>query len=480
MTAKWKTFSTLWLSVNILKKLEKLAFRLRQKPSQLNDRNQFNIKILWTCLRSFNPEALALPKCQFFKSCLPYLLLGCFIIGWWMLAFRPPAVPISYPAALSSQSLALKTSVLLEELSPLQRDALQRALSGHFSLMVEFINQWEQDAQLLAQKGVKGIQRLSKEKYIQAHILGHLLQDSSAGYLRQLNCKMNLDWIRDDNGELIHIEDSFQRFLPQSFVAASFLLSIAKPHEIIALPKGMRYLPQLYTSDMLAQIPNNIDRIHSEKLYLAHPNLAFVAPYSHPPALEVLRNQKIQLYTIKHIDSITDIQEALLKVGHASNHVLEAQLLAIFMEASFLSIDNRLQALNESKNSQIPRRLLYLYYHQNYMLPTSKSLSGQLITRALSHSSHMSCPIPQNQEEWRIPFEQEKILQAQPDYLIISTPYFSNSQPIAHHHDALQQSDAFKSQRIFHVDETIQESPTQYIVLAYFDLFQALAATYCL
>lgn len=396
-----------------------------------------------------------------------------------MIAF-PPSIP-SIPSTSSSysQSLALKTDNLLEELSSFQRDALQRALSGHFPLMLEFIDQWDRDARWLADQGVNGIQRLSAETFFQAHILGRLLQDSSPQDLRQLNCKMNLEWMQDDSGHLLRIEDSFQRFLPQTFVAASFLLAIAHPHEIVALPKGMRHFPQLYSADVLKQIPTDIDRVHSEKLYLAHPDLAFVAPYSHPPALEVFRNQRIQLYTINYLNTIDDIQEALLKVGHASNHILEAQLLAIFMEACFISIDNRLQAVHEWSDSSSlpPRRLLYLYYHQHYMQPTTKSLTGQLMTRALQHCPHLACPIPQSQNDWRIPFEQEKILQAQPDFLVISTPYMGDYQPFLNSQQALHQLEAFKSQRIFYIDETVQESPTQYIVLAYFDLFQALAAT---
>jgi iron complex transport system substrate-binding protein len=406
----------------------------------------------------------------------PYLLFSSFILGWWMLAFHPPT---SSPSSLSMgvpQSLALKTSALFEELSPLQRDALQRALAGHFPLMLDFINQWDQDAQLLANQGVEGIQRLPADTYLQAHILGHLLCNSSKESLRQLNCKMNLEWMQDDGGHLVRIEDSFRRFLPQTYVAASFLLAIADPSEIIALPKGLRQLPQLYSTDVLARVPNNIDRTNSEKLYLNRPDLAFVAPYSHPPALEVLRNQNIQLYSIKYVNSIAEVQEALLKVGHASNHILEAQLLAIFIEACMLSIDNRLHALQTRVTSlPIPLRLLYLSYHQHFMLPTSKCLTGQLLARALKHCPYLSCPIPESQEAWRIPFEHEKIVQAKPDCLIISTLCADINSGM---HLALQQTKAFQSQRIFYLDEAIQESPTQYIALAYFDIFQALAAAH--
>lgn len=412
---------------------------------------------------------------RFFSSSLLYLTVAAFIIGWWMLAFQKDRTPLLIIPANQSQSLVLKTANLLEELLPFQRETLQKALAGHFPLMLKLIEDWDQEAQLLARRGIGNIQRLPAESYLQTHIIAQLLRDSSPDSLRRLNCRLNLDAIQDDSGRLVCIEDTFQRFLPQTFAAASFLMAIAPPDEITALPKGMRYLPQIYSIEKLASIPANIDRTHSERLFLAQPHLAFVAPYSHPPALEVLKNQKIQLYTLKYFDTLAEIQEALLKIGHASNHILEAQLLALFMEASFLAIDNRLQALEEiADHSRNAQRLLYLYYHQNYMIPTTKSLTGQLMTRALSHCPHFSCQIPESRRNWRIPFEQEKILKAEPECLIISTYFYADTQALTHNQQAMQQTEAFKSGKIFYLDEAIQESPTQYIVLAYFDIFQAI------
>ena len=412
---------------------------------------------------------------RIFHSLFLYLSVAAFIMGWWMLAFQKDDTPLLIIPANQSQSLAIKTANLLEELSPLQRDTLQKALTGNFPLMRKLIDDWDQEAQLLARKGIGNIQRLPPESYLQTHILAQLLRDSSPDSLRRLNCKINLDSIQDDSGRLVRIEDTFKRFLPQTFAAASFLMAIAPPDEITALPKGMRYLPQIYSTEKLASIPANIDRTHSERLFLAQPHLAFVAPYSHPPALEVLKNQKIQLYTLKYFDTLTEIEEALLKIGHASNHILEAQLLALFMEASFLAIDNRLQALQTiTDHSSSGKRLLYLYYHQHYMIPTTKSLTGQLMARALSHCPQFSCPIPESRCDWRIPFEQEKILQAEPECLIISTPFYANTQVLTHNQQAMQQTEALKSGKIFYLDEAIQESPTQYIVLAYYDIFQAL------
>ena len=73
--------------------------------------------------------------------------------------------------------------------------------------MLKFIDQWDEDAQILTKKGMKGIERLPTEDYVQAHILGSLLHDSTPEDLRKINCKMNLEWIKDDNGRLLKIEE---------------------------------------------------------------------------------------------------------------------------------------------------------------------------------------------------------------------------------------------------------------------------------
>ena len=255
------------------------------------------------------------------------------------------------------------------------------------------------------------------------------------------------------------------------------MLAIAPSEEVIALPKGLRQLTQLYPPNLLAQVPMDIGRIHGEKIHLIHPDLSFIAPYSHPPSLEVLRNQHIALFSIQSINTVKEIQETLLKVGHASNHILEAQLLAIFMEATFLSIDNRLQALQKKKErSDQLKKFLYLSHRKYYAQPTTKCLTGQLMARALKQCSHLQGEVPESLNEWKIPCDQEKIVEFSPEVMIIST----YPQRGEHNSLAFQETHAFQSNQIFYVDEIVQDSPTQYIALAYFDLFQALTGSYSL
>ena len=412
-----------------------------------------------------------------YPAWLTYSLCAFFILGWWTWAFFPstsPSQTTNFPSHL------VTTPSILDEISVLDRNALHQALAGDFSLMLDFIIQWEEDAQILIQKGIPTVQRLSSSLYQQAILLGHLIKHAPRETLQELNQKWNVKTIEDDQKNILSLSPHFQRFLPQTYLAASFLLAIAPPEEIVALPHGLRYLTQLYSPEKLAPISRDLQHIHSETLHLMQPHLAFVAPYSHPLILDMLRQQHVQLYSINGLNSFQEIEKTLLNIGHATHHHLEAHFLALFMRACFLAIDNRLEALHHNFFPSSPKRLLYLSYQHHFQLFTSKSLSGQLIQKALTHCPHLSCSIPTSATEWRIPFEQEKIIQAQPEYLFVSIPQHAHSSLNLSLLPSLQHSPQLHIQHIFYLDEIVQEFPSQYVLLGYFDLFQALSTTYFL
>lgn len=402
------------------------------------------------------------------KSFLLYLTLSSFVLGWWLAAFRNQSETSFEPPSSSLASLH-------PDLSLLKRDVLHQALAGNVRLMLQLISNWDSDAQILQSKQIDGIQRLPQETLSQAQLLGGLILESSREELRNLNCRLRTSALEDNNKRVLELKDSFCRFLPQTYVSASFLLAIAKPEEIIALPQGLRALPQLYPKDLLDQIPQNANRCNSEKLFLADPHVAFIAPYSHPSAIEALNQQKIHLFTSSSINSISDIHPRLLEIGHISNHPIEAQLLSIFIEAGMLSIDNRLKDLCAAQNSTKPIQILYLNYYQQYRMPTVKCLTGQLLARALHNNPRFKCTADIQLDEWQIPFKHEKIYACNPDYLILSIPAAHDSKARLKQKQMLQNLPACQKNQVAFLDEAIQDSPTQYIVLAYYDLYQALA-----
>jgi iron complex transport system substrate-binding protein len=412
---------------------------------------------------------------NFTKSFYLYSLLSLFILGWWTLAFRPSSSssPSVFPKDFFLSDL--QTHEIFRTLSTLQRSALQQALSGNAALMMDFITQWESDAKVLQKDfGIKGIQRLNQEDYLKAQLLTHLILTLPQDQLREINCKLRKPYILDATGRQIQSQDSFCRFLPQTYMTANILLAIAKTDEIIAIPKGLRQLNQLYTAQFLDQIPLDADRCHSEKLFLANPHMAFVSPYSHPASVQALSKQKIPLYHVQTVLMPADIQKVILEIGHICNHPVEAQLLSIFIEAGLLSIDNRLKAL-----STLPRpiskskKLLYLCHYQQYYMPTKKCITGQLLERALQNYEGLTTPTA-NHEDWMVPYDREKIFNMDPDYLILSIANADQDKSRFKHQQSLQNLTACKNNQIAFVDESLQDSPTQFVVLAYYDLFESI------
>lgn len=396
------------------------------------------------------------------KSTTLYTLVMAFILGWWWMAFHssPPN-----SLAIVHSDPHLKTCDLLSHLSPLQRDSLKQALAGNTKLMLKLILVWEKDAEILSAKGIKNVKRLPAEELLQATLIGQLTD----GDLQDINNKLRCKSIQDDCGNVIALHKRSDKILPQTDMAASFLLALCEPKEMVALPVGVSKSP-LYDPQKIRQIPLCAHSLHSEQLHLLKPDVALLAYYSHPGTKELFHHLSIPLYTTKNLNTVEEIQTSLLKVGHLCNHPLEATLLSIFMHSAFLTIDNRITLLSETASL---KNVLYLYHHYHYMVPTTKCLSGQLMTRAAMHYPGMSCFIPTHETHWRLPFEQEKIIQANPDCILMAAAHPSLI-------PSMHELSPVPSGKIFFLDEYVQESPTQYTVLAYFDIFHVLAAAHTL
>lgn len=329
-------------------------------------------------------------------------------------------------------------------LAPMNRDLLQQALAGDIPLMAKLIADWDVDAQLLELTNQIPVKRLPSHVYLRSQILA-----------RQLLNKTEKGW------------QQIERFLPQTYVAASFLLALADTEQIVALPQGLRKHTHLFPKALTDQIPQDIDRYNAETLFMAQPNAAFVAHYSHPALLDTLRDQGVPLYTLQHLDSIGVIKQTLMQVGEIVHRPLEAELLALFMDAAFLTIDNRIAVLQHSMQEKA--RLLFVTHHDQYFAPTAKTLTGQLLKRM----GIVQIPVAEKSEEWSVPIFHEDILHFNPHRFVIATPQCLVKPQF--YQDALfKDLIAMQSDKVFFVDEIVQQFPSQYIVLAYYDLFKAL------
>lgn len=400
----------------------------------------------------------------------------CFLVfGWWSLAFRQS------PSDNQQIEFTQKTPHqippqynVLTSLSPIKRETLQAALSGDISIMAKLIIDWDLDAQILEAKGLPQVKRLPRNDFIRSQILGRQLKNGSPEELLFLSNQLRPSFMTDDKGTTIHLDRSFTRFLPQTYASASFLLALVQPEQIMAIPKGFRELSQLYPRQITNRIPLDIGLYNAEKWHETKPQIAFVAHYSHPSTLQALKQQGIKLFTLKKIESVQEIMDSIVRVGHVINNPLKAELLKIFIEASMLSIDNRLLALNLNftENSDSPR-FLFLNYYSQYSAPTAKSLTGQLLKR-IGMQNVLAKSTLENKFEWMIPLNQEQIVNLNPDYVIIATDRAESLKKQIFTDQAFKLLTAMRNNHVCFIDPAAQESPSQYIVLAYFDIFEAL------
>lgn len=411
-------------------------------------------------------------------SFLFYLIPFASILVWWTVAFRSAPIPASLTPDASIIQKKSPSPSILKYLSTMQREQLHKALSGDYHLMIKLITDWDHDAQIMEQMGFKEIKRLSTHHFLRCQLLARQINSSSSAELNRLHDDYRSEFIPDDIGNLFDLSKSYGRFLPQSYVAASFLLALCEPESIVALPKGMREQKSIYPIEITRLIKLDADRYNTEKLYEAKPDIAFIADYSHPSTIQALQRQNIPLFTLKHIQSPEDIQDALIRIGNVINRPLEAELLSFFVEAAMQAIDNRFKVLNTTFNAPHAQpRVLFLKHHLTFSTPTSRTLTGKLLKR-MGVKSLIGDETSQNKFAWTVPLYQEQILDLNPDYIIIAAnPIDTDKNNTLK--ESLLQNLIHQQKIIAFVDDTVQESPSQYLVLAYYDIFEALTPVIC-
>ena len=372
-----------------------------------------------------------------------YSIATLAIVGWWYLAFTA-----SVPFDEGTQQISnppKKPHPLLAHLSPLDRDTLTKALTGDFALMSRLIADWDVDAQILSSQGLPGIQRLPRKTFLKSQVLGRKLANTSS-------------------------EKNQLKFLPQTYAAACFLLALVEPEQIVALPSGLRKHTHIYPDSILARIPLDVDRYNAEKLFLARPDIAFISShYSHPSAIQALQSQGIKIHDTGSLISLENILDALQSIGEVTQRKKETSLLNLFIQASLQAIKNRL-AVQKTGKTLLASKILYLNYHDKFYLPSNETFASEILARLeIPHY-----PFPRSS----MPLEKENLFVLNPDCLIVSSTNGEALKKQMESDPALKTLSAIKQGRVFFVDDSIQQSPTQFVVLAYYDLAQVIAQAY--
>lgn len=412
------------------------------------------------------------------KNLKSYLLFFLFIAAWWTIAFKISSDHNDTRLKLGKFSSPLANRPRLDTaITNINREILHQALSGDTTLMARLIADWDIDAQILGSKGFEGIQRISNSDFLHSQSLIRILQNEESVKRATSVFKQQNQYLTDDSGNYFDLRQPYKKFLPQTFVAASFLLSLVPPEQIVALPRSLRDQTQLYPKSLTNQIPLDIDRYNAEKLFQARPDVAFVAHYSHPATIQALENQGVRLYTMKNIKSLSDISQELVQTGTIANKPLQAELLKIFIDAAIFAIDNQQAVLiNQLQQShELLPRVLVVNFHHTFSVPTTHTLTGQILSRMPSLDISLKYISDSNQSnEWTVPIDRERLLNLDPDVLIISTTNEEAAIRGILSDKALQELSAVRHNRLIFVDDSIQQTPSQYVVLAYHDLIQAL------
>ena len=142
---------------------------------------------------------------------------------------------------------------------------------------------------------------------------------------------------------------------------------------------------------------------------------------------------------------------------------------------AMIALDNRLLALRyqgtDCPLKPLPK-LLFLRRYTSYSMPPLSSLTHHLLERQCLINW-----IPHKRANARdsIPLSQEEILCLDPDCLFLSSTTPEATTHFVKNDPALTSLSAVKNGRVYTVDAHIQDEPSQFFILAYYDICLRIA-----
>lgn len=409
-----------------------------------------------------------------------YTFSSLFVVSWWLLAFhRPVAYEGVVPEETTNQQTLTTTpldSIDSVNLLQIDRAKVKKALDGDVSLMGQLIAEWDLDAEIEGNRSGTTLKRLKRDEFLRAQLLSKTLltQDRIAINLLRENHRHQL--LIDDKGYPFDLTHPPETFLPQTYLAAGILLSLVSPSDLVALPRGMRQQTAIYPQELTDLIPHDIDSFHMEQLYAYRPDIALISErYTHPLTLEALESQGIPKYHLPEVQSIEDIEELIRSLGQLCNRPLKAELMALFLKAGVMAIDNEREVSLRNKS---PEKVLVLNYLSRFSLPGKNTLTKHMINR-MNLDSINQIQKGLVEDSWSTPISEEMIVHINPQKLMIITS--SDAQQVK---DYFYQTTLFKhieaaqTNKVAILDDSIQQTISQYILLAYYDLNRSLVDLY--
>ncbi len=409
-----------------------------------------------------------------------YPVSSLFVLCWWLLAFhRPVAYEASSPIVISNQQQPLYPSIeTIDAANKFQIDrfALKKALNGDVATMGQLIAEWDLEAEIIEHRSQKSLKRLDRDDFLKAQLLVKTLVSKDNSTLDTLRDTHRSLLLVDDKGSPFDLSHPAEFFLPQTYLSAGILLALLEPANIVALPRGMREQTAIYPKKFTEQVPQDIDSFHMEQLYAYRPDVALISErYTHPLTLQALDSQGIPKYHLPEVTSIEDIEKLIRSLGHLCNRPLKAELMALFLKAGVMAIDNECRLTLHNRSTD---KILILNYYSKFSLPGKNTLTHHMIDRiGINTSISLQNGVPE--ESWSVPVSEETIIHYNPKKLVIITasdPRFVTE--YFYQTTLFQHIDAARNNHISILDDSIQQTVSQYILLAYHDLNRALVDFY--
>jgi iron complex transport system substrate-binding protein len=266
--------------------------------------------------------------------------------------------------------------------------------------------------------------------------------------------------VADDTGEAVRLERKPQRIISLTSFTDDILVELVDHRRLIGVTNFAEDPTVSNVVDKIADIPNRLT-VNVEVILSLQPDLVFVANWSEAEKVAQLRDTNIPVYLIATGLSVAVIQEKIRTIGLLVDAVEQAEAMIEQMDRSLAEVERAVSSIPEDERLTV----------MDYATWGSAQGAGSSWDKVIRRAGLINAVGEFSSDEWgQVPLSKEKILELDPDLLILPGWVYGDPGGAEAFYaqtmqdPALQGLSAVREGRVYQIPEGLKAATSQYIV----------------
>jgi iron complex transport system substrate-binding protein len=266
--------------------------------------------------------------------------------------------------------------------------------------------------------------------------------------------------VGDDAGNTVRLEHKPRRIISLTSFTDDILVDLVDHQRLIGVTNFAEDPSVSNVVDKIADIPNRLT-VNVEVILSLQPDLIFVANWSEADKVIQIRDAGVPVYLVATGLSIPVIQEKIRTIGFLVDAVEQAEVMIAEMDRRLVEVQRLVSSIPEDQRLTV----------MDYSTWGSSQGAGSSWDEVIRRAGLINAVGEFAADEWgQVPLSKEKILELDPDLLILPGWVYGDPRGADAFYTqtvqdpALQGLSAIREGRVYQIPEGLKAATSQYVV----------------